>query len=318
MDRLAFSVGGLLYSPAINPDVAAHVMRGDWPGLTSICLCLEDSIQDAALPQAEAQLRDTLRALGGMDAQARPLVFVRVKDPEHLRRVSERIADVDGALTGYVFPKFDAGNAARYLDGLARINDRRAAHFYGMPILESRAIADIRTRAGELDAVRRVLDAHRPAILNVRVGGNDFCNLFGLRRNASQTIYDIGVVRDILVDIVNVFSDDYVVSGPVWEYYGKDPDDAWAAGLRRELALDLANGFFGKTAIHPSQLPVISESLKAPAADAADAARILNWSDVRLAVAGSADGGRKNEVKCHGRWAERILRRAEIYGCREV
>lgn len=315
MNRLAFSVGGLLYSPASNPDIARHVLAGDWPCLTSMCLCLEDSIRDAAVEQAEAQLQRTLTELCRAEAPL-PMLFVRVRSPEHLRRVHRRLGSAAEALTGYVFPKFDRTNAAGYLDALAALNAGRARPLFAMPILESRAVAGIATRAGELTALRALLDARDEDILNIRVGGNDFCNLFGLRRTARQTVYDLGVVRDILADIVNVFSDDYVVSGPVWEYYGRAPDAPWAEGLRRELALDLANGFFGKTAIHPAQLPVIHDSLKVSAEDAADAERILNWSDATLAVSGGAGAGRMNEVKCHGRWAERVSIRASIYGIR--
>ena len=317
MNPLAFSVGGLLYSPASNPDVARRVLSGAWPCLTSICLCLEDSILDAALPQAEAQLARTLGELC-RSGEALPMVFVRVKSPEHLRHVHALLGESAAALTGYVFPKFDLTNALAYLDALEDINARAGGAFCAMPILESRPVARIASRQGQLAALRELLDARRERILNLRVGGNDFCNLFALRRRVDQTIYDLGVVRDILSDIVNVFGDDYVISGPVWEYYGRDPEGPWAAGLRRELALDQANGFFGKTAIHPAQLPVIHEQLKAPAADVADARRILNWTDGALGVSGSADGGRMNEVKCHARWAERVLLRASIYGVREA
>ena len=314
MNRLAFSVGGLLYTPATNAGVAAHIRDGDWTGLSSICLCLEDSIQDSALDEAEARLARTLSELDGL-RRPLPMVFVRVRSPEHLKRVHERISDARDALTGYVFPKFDLANARAYLDALDAINARRERPLCAMPILESRAVAQVSTRREHLAALRELLDAHCGDILNIRVGGNDFCNLFGLRRAVNQTIYDLGVVRDILVDIVNMFSDDYVVSGPVWEYYGANTGAAWAKGLRRELALDVANGFLGKTAIHPVQLPVIRESLKVSAADAADARRVLSWSDDRLAVAGGE--GRMNEVKCHARWAERVLLRARIYGIRE-
>ena len=59
---------------------------------------------------------------------------------------------------------------------------------------------------------------------------------------------------------------------------------------------------------------MIYESLKATATDVADARQLLNWSDERLGVA--AGSGRMNELKCHCKWAERILLRAEIYGVR--
>ena len=307
MNQRAFSMGGLLYSPANNTDVAHHILAGDWPCLTSVCLCLEDSIRDCAVDEAEAQLVRTLTTLS-MSNSPLPMLFVRVRGTEHLRHIHQRLSGLEGVLTGYVFPKFDTSNAEEYLSELERFDVPLCA----MPILESRRIARIETRVQELTAIREIIDRHRDLILNIRVGGNDFCNLFGLRRSVSQSVYDLGVVRDILVDIVNMFSDEYVVSGPVWEYYGGD----WAKGLKRELELDIANGFIGKTAIHPCQLPVIFESLKVSRADYDDARRILHWSDDQRGVAGSADGERMNEVKCHGRWAERIMMRARAYGLR--
>lgn len=313
MNPSAFSVGAVLYTPASDSEVARHILSGVWPCLTSICLCLEDAIRDSALAEAEAQLVVTLRALSQATARL-PMVFVRVKSPAHLRHVHALLGPLERVLKGYIFPKFDLTNGEAWLDALEAVNDDGPGGLCAMPILESRPVAGIATRHGQLTDLRALLDARGERILNIRVGGNDFCNLFGLRRTVSQTIYDLGVVRDILVDIVNVFGDAYVVSGPVWEYYGSDRNAPWAAGLRRELELDFANGFFGKTAIHPAQLPVIYESLKASAADVADARQLLNWSDGRLGVA--AGSGRMNELKCHGRWAERIMLRAEIYGVR--
>lgn len=313
----ALSVGGLLYTPASGEGVAEHILRGDWPCLTSVALCLEDSIQDDALPEAEAQLRRTLTILRE-SVKALPMLFVRVRDPEHLRRLDLFLGEAGDVLTGYIFPKFDMSNAERFLDALRDINVRRSKPLCAMPILESRPIASVFTRLKELKELRRLCDERRDFILNIRVGGNDFSNLYGLRRKVDQTVYDLHVVRDILIDILNVFADDYIVSGPVWEYYGTDEGAPWAEGLRRETALDRATGFMGKTSIHPSQLPLIFESMKVSPADLADAKAILNWSDDKKAVAGSADGGRMNEVKCHARWARRTLMRAEIYGTTEA
>ena len=186
-----------------------------------------------------------------------------------------------------------------------------------MPILESRMIAEIGSRVRTLTVLKEVIDSMREYVLNVRVGGNDFCNLYGLRRSVRQTIYDIGVVRDILVDILNVFSVDYIVSGPVWEYFGNDPDGDWAKGLRSELALDRLNGFVGKTVIHPSQIPLVAESLKVSRSDFDDAEHILHWEDTTLGVAKSADGSRMSEVNCLGRWADRVSALGRIYGIRE-
>lgn len=315
MNQLAYAVGGLLYSPATNTQTAEHILNNDWPCLTSVSLCLEDSITDAALPQAEKTLKDTLHTLRTAQKKL-PLLFVRVRNPQHMRKVHAMLGEDSDVLTGYIMPKFDLNNCMDYLQSLRHLNRKRQNPLYAMPIIESAQVANIATRREVLPELREITDMFKKEILNIRVGGNDFCNLFGLRRHVDQTIYDVGPVRDILVDILNVFSGEYVVSGPVWEYYGESADQPWAQGLRRELALDRVNGFIGKTAIHPSQLPLIYDSLRVSRADAEDAERILQWNDTVKGVA-AGSGGRMNEVKCHTRWAEKIRTRAQIYGIRE-
>ena len=73
----------------------------------------------------------------------------------------------------------------------------------------------------------------------------------------------------------------------------------------------------GKTAIHPSQLPVIEDALKVRKNDYEDAKRIMGWTGEKYAVQKSASGGRMNEVKCHSRWANKMLILADIYGVYE-
>jgi len=162
--------------------------------------------------------------------------------------------------------------------------------------------------------VRAQLDTVSGSILNIRVGGNDLSHAFGLRRPANRTIYDLRPVADILIDIVAAFGTQYVVSGPVWEYYS---GEGWEEGLRREMELDLLNGFTGKTVIHPNQIPVVNEMLRVSQQDYADARAILNWdTGSGSLVSASEDGGRMNEYNTHSRWARRIVLRAERYGVR--
>lgn len=315
-ELLPYRLGGLLYTPALNDGIVKKIRDRAYPDLTSLAFCLEDSIRDSALPQAERTLLSSLSALA--DLQVRPLLFVRVRTPRHLERVHRLLGETESLLTGYVLPKFDLSNGEEYARLIKAYNEgRTGGPLYMMPTLESGMIAEPGSRTSMLLRVKRILDSLRAYVLNVRVGGNDFCNLYGLRRSVHQSIYDIGVIRDILMDILQVFSADYVVSGPVWEYFGTDPEGAWARGLRAELALDRLNGFVGKTAVHPVQLPLIHEELRVSREDYEDARQILGWTGEGLGVAKSARGGRMNEVKCHGKWAERICKLAEVYGVRE-
>ncbi len=317
--KLQYMVGGLLYSPAINIGLAEKIENNFFHCLTSMAFCLEDSIRDEALEESEIELCNTLEAISKREipGDRMPLLFVRIRDPEHMRHMHEMLKAYYNVVTGYILPKFDRSNCYEYKDIISAINGELENPLYIMPILESKMIANIGNRIPTLLEIKAVLDSMREYILNVRVGGNDFSNLYGLRRAADQNIYQIGVIRDILMDIINIFAADYVISGPVWEYFGTDLSGQWAIGLKNELSLDRLNGFIGKTAIHPSQLPLIYESMKVKKSDYEDALSILGWKSSTLGVEKSSDGSRMNEVKCHGRWALRIATLGEIYGIRD-
>lgn len=314
---LPYKVGGLLYTPALNTGISDKIRSGAFPYLTSLALCLEDTVMDEALDAAEKAAAKTVSELSEIEKEKRPLVFIRIRTPEHLLHIHSLLGENERVLTGYILPKFDGANAEEYARIISELNEPRSERLYIMPIIESKSVSSVFGRTENLYGIKSVLDGIKEYVLNVRVGGNDFCNLFGLRRKVSQTIYDISVIRDILSDIINVFASEYVVSGAVWEYFGKDRKGEWAEGLKRELELDRLNGFVGKTAIHPSQLPIIFEAMKPLRSDYDDANKILSWGDDKSGVLKSADGSRMNEVKCHRKWAERIMRLAEIYGIKE-
>ena len=237
MNDLAYRLGGLLYTPAAHSDIPELACGHVYKELFASVFCLEDSIEDSHLREAEVALHGSLQKVKmraereGKHREDMTLLFVRVRTPEHLERLLSEAVDVLDTLTGFVLPKFDLGNADRYLELMREVHVYAHRPVYVMPILESAQVAQVISRRKTLSRIKAVLDPVREIILNVRVGGNDFCNLYGLRRSVTRTIYDIGVVRDILVDILNTFSQDYVVSGPVWEYFGTDTNGAWAQGL---------------------------------------------------------------------------------------
>ena len=174
---------------------------------------------------------------------------------------------------------------------------------------------DLRHRYDRLAEVRDRMEAVSGRILNVRVGGNDFSHAFGLRRQVDQTIYQLRPVASLLTDIVTTFASRYVVAGPVWEYFA---GSGWESGLRREMELDLLCGFVGKTVIHPNQIAVVNDCLKVSAADYQDACHILNWDpDSFQLVSSSAESTRMNEYNTHFRWADRIVRLAQVYGVKD-
>jgi len=322
-DILQYAVGALLYIPAINKDISKIICTRKYNYLTSVSLCLEDSIADNMLEQAETQIISELRKISDcilkneVSVNDIPLIFIRIRNPEQMEKLFYEIKDFNTALTGFVLPKFDLSNADKYKQAILKINKNSEKVYYIMPILESGSIINTGSRIKVLTELKDIIDGISEYTLNIRVGANDLCNEFGLRRSCKETIYDIEVVKAAIVDIFNVFGRDYVISGTVWEYFDNPKDDNWKIGLQKELYLDRVNGLIGKTAIHPSQVPVILDSMRVSPESYEDAKNILNWNDESLGVAKSANGNRMNEPKVHKNWAKKIMCLANIYGVAE-
>ncbi len=324
-DLLQYALGGLLYTPAHNKKISEALITEKYSHLHSMAFCLEDAIADGSENEALEQLSITFNDIyeavnkGIITKEVLPYFFVRVKYPEQMYKVY-KFAGKTGLLKGFIFPKFDTRNAKMYLGILADLNRKQKDIIYGMPILESPEIADVRTRVAKLSEIKELTDRQKDMILNIRFGGNDFCSGYGIRRSIDQNVHDIKVISDIISDIVSIFSKDYVVSGPVWEYFEKagSDDKRWSEGLRNEVRRDILNGLIGKTAIHPTQLPVIDDMLAVSYDDFSDAMGILNWDDKVLAVAKGHAGNRMNEQKVHSNWAVKTLIRASVYGIKEM
>ena len=245
---LATALGATLYCPGTRPDLVKDVRKQAARGALSMVLCLEDSIADADVPEAEANV---VAALGQLHAEsggdetgdagsdgnetgdagdaAGLMLFVRVRSPEQMLLLAERAGTALDVLTGFVLPKFEntTGAAQRFLDALHTVNEARSAGRPGarplrvMPILESPLMIHAESRTDTLSGIYQVLKANRPDILSVRIGATDMSSAYGLRRSRDLTIYDVKVVSNVIGDIVNMLGrpGGFIISGPVWEHY---------------------------------------------------------------------------------------------------
>lgn len=349
VESVGASLGAVLYVPATTPRAAERLLSGYWPAVTAMVFCLEDAIADRDLGRAEQEVLTSLRLVRERVQQAGsrcgvPFVFVRVRDPRHLEHLLEQWGDLANELDGVVLPKIGAATAEAFMPTLVSAQAGRDRPLWGLPILEGADIAQKETRLDALHAVQFVVDGHRELIPCLRVGATDLSGLWGLRRPRDFTIYDLAVVRDILGDIVNVLgraANAPPISGAVWEYvreprvfkprlratpferaFGEEEGDEIRSGLIsgaldgliREAMLDRANGFHGKTIIHPSHtLPVdaayVVSNEEWQAAAAVQAAVVAGDG-----VTASPTGERMNEPKPHALWASRTLARARTFG----
>ena len=311
-----YRVGALLYSPALNRKIADSIITEKISRPYSLALCLEDTIADGSVEFAEKQIGITLKKI--IEARSDkdfyfPMIFIRVRSSEQLLRLWKDLNAYSELITGFIFPKYSIGNAEPYNEAMRMINSDAGRIVYMMPILESPDIVEYSTRQTVLSEIKRKIETVKNIVLNIHVGGNDFSNEFAARRHYDETIYDILPIAQLLGDILTVFSREYVVSGPVWEFFSSDNEE-WKRGLQNELKLDKLNGFVGKTVIHPKQIPVVNEALKVSRKDYEDAKEILNWDESGLQVGKSFAGERMNEVKTHINWAYKTITLAELYG----
>lgn len=310
-----YSVGALLYCPANNESIVNSIITERFGSKYSLALCLEDTIGDNFVEEAEKTLIASLNAIYNKKKEDDfyiPKIFIRVRYPEQISSLYENLQDARALVTGFIVPKFCLETVDAYIEEIKKVNAVSKHKVYMMPIFESSTIFNLKERYDILYTLKAKLDLVEEYILNIRVGGNDLCHTFGFRRANDETIHDIKPISNIFADIITVFGLNYVVSGPVWEYYN-GPN--WDKGLANELKFDRLCGFIGKTVIHPKQIELVNEAYKVSETDLEDAHAILDWNEnTDSMVAGSANSGRMNEYKTHFNWARTIIYLSEYYG----
>ena len=341
-DFLQYSLGATLYMPATK-NIIPKIINKQMTHITSMVMCFEDSIKVEELGKAEENVIQHLEKLselidkGTLQHKDIPLIFLRVRNIVQFRAFSDKLnSKLYNILSGFVFPKFHSYNANEYLNFLESLNTKFNVKLYAMPIFEGDRIAYIETRNKELISLKEIIDSYKDIILNLRVGGTDFSALFSVRRGINYSVYDIVTVRDCLADILNIFGrkdDEYTISGPVWEYFLAHDDDDLnyllnndvhktikrgepilndaIDGLLKEIILDKANGFVGKTIIHPSHAHFVNALQAITREEYEDALQIVTTSG---GVIKSAKSNKMNEINPHKSWAEKVLKRASAYG----
>ncbi|MET7883128.1 HpcH/HpaI aldolase/citrate lyase family protein [Streptomyces avermitilis] len=338
---LAAALGATLYSPATRPQLADDVVKQAGRGVVSMVLCLEDSIDDADVVDAEENLVRQFTDLAGRSDVPLPLLFVRVRTPEQIPDLVQRLGPAVRVLSGFVLPKFTEERGVPFLEALTAAETASGRRLFAMPVLESPDLLHLESRRETLAGIFRTVDKFRERVLALRLGVTDFCSSYGLRRAPDMTAYDVQIVASVIADVVNVLGradgTGFTVTGPVWEYFRlqermfkpqlrRSPFTPEAEqlrdtliehdmdGLLREIALDRANGLLGKTCIHPSHvLPVHALSVVSHE-EFSDAQDILRPERGGGGVLRSAYTNKMNEVKPHRAWAERTLQRAEVFG----
>lgn len=340
-ELLQYCLGATMYMPGFK-DFTPKILEHTMPGLATMVLCFEDACPEEKVSEAMENVHHLLATVteavdkGTLNPDYVPLIFVRVRNLEQFKAFGDKLTKQEvRSLCGINFPKFNAENGYEYYAYLRDLNNRFGEIIYGMPIIEDPEVAYKESRISQLIGIKKILDKYKDLVLQVRVGGTDFSSVFGVRRGVDYSLYDIMTVRECLSDIINVCgrNNDYIISGPVWEYFRAPKElmfdelqhygiedylmrrqplvNGEIDGLLREVLLDKANGFVGRTVIHPTHIKFVNALMAVTKEEYDDACQILGTGG---GVVKGAGGNKMNEIKPHTNWAQKVYSRARAFG----
>lgn len=292
-----YALGATLYMPATRLDTLDVVFGEKIEGLRSLVVCLEDAVAELDVERALDNLRSLLlgiEARGGRPAQG-PLLFVRPRDSAMAAVLNDwtLMSHVDG----FVVPKLGLGNLADW---------ERAVTCPGLLLMPTLETPEVYNPGAMVELAAALKAGFDERIIALRIGGNDLMGCLGLRRNPATTLYStpMSYVIPMLCGVMGAAG--FALTAPVFEQLNTPQL------LEEELALDIAHGLVGKTAIHPSQIATIHKALRVSVEDLNSARMILN--EVAPAVF------RFNDAMCepatHYKWARNIVERAHWHGVR--
>ena len=286
----SYALGATLYMPITHPKVDDFLFGHAPAPASSIVLCLEDALADYDVQKGVEKVHALCQSRA-FSSDAQVYIRPRCRDMARILAAFRNIHKFDG----FVAPKVMPDTAASWLD------IARGPGLSIMPTLESSVYFD----PGKVATVRDTLLQHdRGQISAIRLGGNDLLGVLALRRQRGVTSWE-GPLGWVLSMISSMFvSVGYSVAAPVFDII----DDIET--LRREVERDVASGFVSKTAIHPSQVPIIQDAFRVQAVDLAHAHAILDCSGKAVFQM----SGVMCEPSAHRAWAERTLARAEAAG----
>lgn len=289
-------LGASLYVPASRKDLL-EISKGKYPEVRSFIIDTEDSIYENELENSYENIRIFLNNLNRDEIDAiSPLIFIRVRNPVELKFLNsfENIFKIDG----FVLPKFCVMNMEEYFKCFLE-------DMWYMPILETNIFTE-----SQLLSIRDALLEKKDSILSVRIGITDILFHFKSKRNNKEVIYNNPIANFSISRIISAFiPHDINVTGCVFDAFGIENTEI----LRKEVQLDLNNGIFGKTAIHPWQVKVINDVYRVPLIDYEIAINVLNKNKPAVFNIGNT----MQERIPHYNWAKRIVALKDLYGLQD-
>jgi citrate lyase subunit beta/citryl-CoA lyase len=240
-----------LFAPGDNERLLAKVFDA---GADAVVLDLEDAVAPERKPPARRLVAELLRS-----ARKSPAVYVRINAISTDLWIEDIAAVVSPALTGVRLAKAESAEEIRALDAALGEAERAA----GIAIGTLKITATIESAAAVMAAMEI---ARAPRVEALAFGAADFIRDIGASPDEAetQTLY----ARSHLV----VASRAAGINPPIASVYTRIKD---LDGLRATTEAARRLGFFGRSCIHPSQVPIVNQIFTPTAEQVAEARAII-------------------------------------------
>jgi citrate lyase subunit beta/citryl-CoA lyase len=230
-----------------------------------LILDLEDAVAAERRPAARGLVREYLTARAADSGARRSELWVRINPLSSADALADLAGVMPGAPDGVVVPKIDSGAQvaalAHYLDALEAREGIRAGRTRIVPVATETAAAVF--QLGSYAGVT-------PRLAGLTWGAEDLPAALGASTNRGPD-GELAFVYQLARALCLAGA---VAAGvqPVDTVY---PDFRDTAGLEKTCARARMDGFTGKIAIHPDQVPVIQQAFRPTEAEIAHARRVV-------------------------------------------
>ncbi len=281
-----------LYAPGNNPRLLEKVFAA---GADAVILDLEDAVPPAEKDRARELVAEAVHA---RRLEPRPTVFVRVNRPDSGRAEEDIHAVVQAGLAGLRVPKVENAETVRHVHAWLAAAETDA----GLPVGALPIVCNVESASGVWHAGE--IASASPRVLALAYGAADFERDVNLAVGPDQT--ETLYARSRLVIASRVAG----VRAPVDSVYRHIEDDE---GLGRTSRQARALGYFGRSTIHPRQVPIVNAVFTPTDAE-------LTWAGEVVEAAAEAERSGSGALRLPGgefvdvavvRKAQHLLRLAE-------
>jgi len=239
-----------LFVPGSRPELFAKAMAGPADGLS---FDLEDAVDESRKDEGRRELG---RYLGALPASTGKTIIVRVNALTSAHFAADLEAIACPALDLVNLPKVDTVDEVRACAAaLAKVE--RAQGLDPIGILVNIETPRSYRIAGELAAAS-------PRVAGLQAGWGDLIEPLGIDR------YNPAMMQQLQLHIRIAAGE-----GGVWAYDGAWANIKDAEGYRREAEAARRLGYLGKSAIHPSQVPLANEVFRPTDAEIAHSLKVV-------------------------------------------